>query len=154
MERAHRCNKRERIVTYEFADKKDLPAIQNLLQTCHLPANDLEAHLTHFVLAKEAEQVVGCIGMELQGPLLRSLAVDPEFRNQGIAGELSERLLVHAKEMGCKEIFLLTDTAAKFFAKAGFQKIEREQAPDKIRSHKQFTDLCPSSAVVMRKELL
>jgi amino-acid N-acetyltransferase len=96
---------------------------------------------------------VGCIGIELEGPLLRSLAVDPESRGKGIANGLCARLLQHAERQGIQEIYLLTDSAARFFEKIGFHKVARDDAPESIRKHKQFTTLCPSSAVVMRKSL-
>jgi amino-acid N-acetyltransferase len=60
---------------------------------------------------------------------------------------------MHAKELGAKEVFLLTDTAEKFFDKAGFQKMNRADAPARISEHKQLTQLCPSSAVLMWKQL-
>jgi amino-acid N-acetyltransferase len=138
---------------YGFACSDDLPAIRDLLRACHLPANDLEEHVEHFVVAKEADRLIGCVGLEIEGPLLRSLAVDPEFRNRGVAKELCDRLLAHAKEHGGKEIFLLTDSAAPFFVKTGFQRLDRNTAPSHIQQHKQLTELCPSSAVLMRKEI-
>jgi len=136
---------------YEFAKPKDLEAVAKLLLICKLPANDLEAH--EFIVARNGDGITGCIGLELQGPLLRSLAVDPAFRNQGIAGELCESLLSHAAKQGVSEIYLLTDTADRFFERIGFQRIDRNRAPESIRTHKQFTTLCHSSAIVMRKEI-
>ena len=136
---------------YEFAKPKDLEAVAALLNTCKLPANDLEAH--EFIVAVDENMIVGCIGMELEGPLLRSLAVDPANRKQGIAGELCARLLRHAGDQDVKNLYLLTDSADKFFERIGFQRINREDAPESVRTHKQFTELCPSSAIVMRKEI-
>jgi amino-acid N-acetyltransferase len=136
---------------YEFAQREDLKAISALLISCQLPDNDLEGH--PFIVAKTAGRMIGCIGLEMQGPLLRSMAVDPEFRNHGIAGELYRRLLEHAKTNQLSEIYLLTDAAEKFFERRGFEKIDRDEAPEWIRKHKQFTTLCPDSAVVMRIHL-
>jgi amino-acid N-acetyltransferase len=138
---------------YSFANQHDIREIGGLLERCGLPSNDLEAHLNHFIVAKREDSLVGCIGMEIQGPLLRSLAVDPAERNHGIANELTQRLLAFAKARGASEIYLLTETASMFFEKLGFQRINRENAPPNIRSHQQFTELCPSSAILMRKEL-
>ena len=134
-------------MTYEFAKPKDLAAVASLLELCKLPANDLEAH--DFIIAVNENRVVGCVGIELEGPLLRSLAVDPESRGKGIANGLCSRLLQHAERQGIQQIYLLTDSADRFFEKIGFQKVARDDAPEWIRKHKQFTTLCPSSAVVM-----
>jgi amino-acid N-acetyltransferase len=138
---------------YGTATKENLQSIVRLLETCELPGNDVGVHLDHFIVAKEADSVVGCIGLEKEGPLLRSLAVDPSYRNRGVAQHLCDQLLHHAKEQGVQEIFLLTTTAAKFFEKIGFERKDREEAPEKIRKSKQFTELCPSSAVLMWKRL-
>lgn len=138
---------------YGTATKEDLRSIVCLLETCELPSNDVDAHLHHFIVAKEADSLVGCIGREQEGPLLRSLAVDPSYRNRGVAQHLCERLLHHAKEDGAQEIFLLTTTAANFFGKIGFERKNREEAPETIRKNRQFTELCPSSAVLMWKKL-
>lgn len=134
-------------MTYDFAKPKDLAAVASLLELCKLPANDLEAH--DFIIAVDENRVVGCVGIELEGPLLRSLAVDPKSRGKGIANGLCSRLLQHAERQGIQEIYLLTDSADRFFEKLGFQKVVRDDAPEWIRKHKQFTTLCPSSAVVM-----
>jgi len=140
-------------MTYHSATTEDLQSIVRLLETCELPSNDVDAYLNHFIVAKEADSVIGCIGMEREGPLLRSLAVDPSQRNRGVAQHLCEELLLLAKKQGVQEIFLLTTTAAKFFDKIGFQRKDREEAPQSIRRNTQFTELCPSSAVLMWKKL-
>jgi amino-acid N-acetyltransferase len=138
---------------YDSATTEDLQSIVRLLETCELPSNDVDAHLYHFIVAKDAGSVVACIGMEKEGPLLRSLAVDPSHRNRGVAQQLCKQLLHHAKEQGAQEIFLLTTTAAKFFDKIGFALKDRKEAPESIRRNRQFTELCPSSAVLMWKKL-
>ena len=140
-------------MNYAFADAKDLDAIVSLLNRCKLPSNDLNEHLNHFIVAKEGDRLIGCVGLEPEGPLLRSLAVDPDHRGRGVARELCARLLAHARQKGAHEIYLLTDTASKFFDTAGFQRKDRKEAPERIAKHKQFTELCPSSAVLMWKEL-
>ena len=138
-------------IVYEFAKRVDLNEVSTLLKACELPDNDLEKH--KFIVAKNDGLIVGCIGLEIPGPLLRSMAVRPDFRNRGIAGELCKRLLKFAKKQHAGEIYLLTDSAEKFFEKNGWDKVDRETAPEWVRAHKQFTTLCPVSAVVMHKSL-
>ena len=85
--------------------------------------------------------------------LLRSMATDPVFRNNGIASALVAALFNYGKSQGLKEMYLLTETAESYFAKRGFQKISREQAPAAIKQSAEFSHLCPSTAVVMKKEI-
>ena len=85
--------------------------------------------------------------------LLRSMATDPAYRNNGIASSLVATLFNYGKSLGLKEMYLLTETAENYFAKRGFQKINREETPAAIRQSAEFSHLCPSTAVVMKKEI-
>lgn len=54
-------------------------------------------------------------------------------------------------ELQCS-IHLLTTTAADFFESRGFRRISKEQAPLEIRATREFSSLCPSTAVLMVKQ--
>jgi gamma-glutamylcyclotransferase (GGCT)/AIG2-like uncharacterized protein YtfP len=45
----------------------------------------------------------------------------------------------------------LTETAESFFARRGFQRVSRSQAPGWLLAHRQWQDQCPASAVLMRR---
>jgi amino-acid N-acetyltransferase len=142
-------------LSFEAAQEQDIPAIAQLLRSYSLPAEDFGPHLKHFIVARSNDEVLGCIGLEAQQTmgLLRSLAVKREFQKRGIARELCFRLEQKADSLGVRELFLLTTTAERFFANRGFQVWNRKDAPEWIRNNDQFTSLCPSSAVLMRKIL-
>ena len=78
---------------FRSADEK---ALRALLQREALPHQDLERHqLDHFLVAvDDGGRQMGVIGCEPLGPsaLLRSLAVDPEFRGLGVAAALVTEL--------------------------------------------------------------
>jgi amino-acid N-acetyltransferase len=61
-----------------------------LLSAEKLPVVDLPESLDNFIVAIVHNKVVGVAGIEVYGNygLLRSLAVCPDCRNAGIAGEL------------------------------------------------------------------
>jgi len=107
----------------------------------------------HRALSDLARQVVGCIALELVSGdgLLRSLAVSPDHRGQGIGDALCERLERHARETGIVRLCLLTTTAEEFFRRRGVLRIERSEAPPVIQSKREFSTTCPASAVLMRK---
>ena len=46
-----------------------------------------------------------------------------------------------------------TKTAAEFFARQGYQVIERSAAPQDMQGSEEFRSLCPSSATCMAKNL-
>jgi amino-acid N-acetyltransferase len=129
-----------------------LPAVKRLLEEAELPASDLtDAHLRHFF----AHGDDGVIGLELYPPvaLLRSLAVAPAAQGRGIGTALVQKAERHARSQGVTEIYLLTTTAARFFARAGYELIERGAAPQAIRDTQEFSSLCPASSALMRKRL-
>jgi amino-acid N-acetyltransferase len=137
------------------ATPRDAAEIEHLLEACGLPAADVVPHLSNFLLAKAGADLAGVIGLEPAGRfgLLRSLAVAPAFRNRGIAGALRARMEKRAVEQGIRSLYLLTTTAEPFFAAAGFARAGRDAVPAGIRATREFSSLCPESAVVMVKAL-
>ena len=142
-------------VTYAFAESGDESQIRELLIVSGLPEEDIHSHVAHFILAKISGTLVGCVGLEPAGEsaLLRSLAVLPDFRSRGVAGELCLRIAEHARSRGYRTLYLLTTTAPDYFQKRGYLPMERNEAPEGIRKTEQFRSLCPSSATLMKTSL-
>ena len=133
-----------------------LPAVRALLRQARLPAEDLsDAHVAHFIACGSEEALEGIVGLELYPPyaLLRSLAVAPLARGGGMGADLVIQAERHAGEHGACEIYLLTTTAERFFARAGYEPVPRSAAPSAIRQTSEFATICPSSAALMRKRL-
>ncbi|MEM4780772.1 MAG: arsenic resistance N-acetyltransferase ArsN2 [Halalkalicoccus sp.] len=134
------------------AGDADRPWIASLLEKSGLPTDLDGAEL--YVALVDGERV-DCGGFEIDGTdaLLRSIAVDPAARGEGYGREITERLCATAAERGVKRLSLLTTTAADFFEKRGFERVERGRVPDSIANTKQFTQLCPESATCMHRTL-
>ena len=131
-------------------------AVKQLLEEARLPTSDLtEAHLEHFLGCGENGALEGVVGLELYPPLalLRSLAVTSISRNRGLGATLLAEAERYARSREVKEIYLLTTTAERFFARAGYERIQREAAPQAIRETQEFSSLCPASSAFMRKRL-
>ncbi len=139
------------MITYLFADKNDLSNISLLLKESNLPFEDIEESGVHFIMAKENEQIVGCIGLEKYETdgLLRSFAVDRHFQGKGYGYELFNRLLVYAVQNGIQTLHLLTNTATDYFIKTGFRMERRSKAPEVIQNSREFKSICPSSSNYM-----
>ena len=58
-----------------------------------------------------------------------------------------------AGKLGPKDVYVLTETAAPFFATLGFLSVAREAAPPEIAATQQFSALCPAGAKLMRREI-
>lgn len=134
------------------AGTEDLPAITALLQANKLPIEDLDGQQLLWT-ATEAGVLAGVIGLEIYGRygLLRSMATRENCRNKGIAALLIAQLFDYAKENHLKEIYLLTETAEKYFSGKGFLAVTRDAVPEEIRGSGEFSHVCPASAVVMKR---
>lgn len=142
-------------IQIENARPEERESVVNLLKEADLLTEDLPDGLSKFLLAKQDGALVGVAGLELFGPvgLLRSVAVNPTHRGKGIAGQLVGQLLADADKRGLQEVYLITTTADHYFDRYGFAVVNREQVPDAIQQTRQFSGLCPSSAVVMKRNL-
>jgi N-acetylglutamate synthase-like GNAT family acetyltransferase/uncharacterized damage-inducible protein DinB len=134
----------------------DLPAVTRLLDDSGLPTSDVTPEkLRHFLVARRGGALVGVIGVEPLGDdgLLRSAAVAPGLRGQGLGVELVAALERRAREQGIGRLFLLTTTAEKFFRGRGYGSVARDAAPPAVRDTAEYRELCASTSVLMVKDL-
>ena len=135
----------------------DLPRIQPLLAAAGLPTSDLATvgDLRTWLLEAEG-RAVGAIALELHGNegLLRSLALAPEFRGQGLGRELVRRLEIEARALGLRRLTLLTETAEGFFRGIGYQRVDRAKVGAPLQLTAEFRMLCPASATCMSKNIV
>jgi amino-acid N-acetyltransferase len=133
----------------------DLEPIRELLSRHGLPADDIEPHLEHFLVAKDGSEIVGVAGLERYGEaaLLRSVCVSKTLQNQGIGARLLGAIEASAYSKGVRALYLLTIDAAPYFERRGFSTIARGAAPAQIRATHEFRTSCPASAACMHKAL-
>lgn len=143
------------MIEIERAGPEDLTAVLTLLGEAALPREGVAEHFAQFLVARDGGHVIGAVGVEPYGAsaLLRSLVVAPAFRDRGLGRALSERLLAQLSAGGVSRVFLLTESAAGFFAALGFKRIAREEADPAVRGSVEFTAACPETAVCMRLDL-
>lgn len=138
----------------EQARGSDLAGIRWLLECERLPTSDLNEHsLEGFLVCRDGIGVMGAVALEVfeSVALLRSLVVDREMRGEGIGSQLTKAAEALARRSGVQSIYLLTTTADEFFRRRGYRIIARCEAPVAIQSTALFSQLCPSSAVLMVK---
>ena len=141
--------------TIELATPADVDDVERLLSACQLPVDGVRGCLPNVLVAREDGRVVGSAAFETyrSGILLRSVAVDENYRGRGLGEALTEEAFVLACSKGATNAFLLTTTAVDFFPRFGFQSVSREEVPDDVKQSVEFTSACPASAVVMRARL-
>ena len=65
------------------------------------------------------------------GPWLACVLVEPEARGRGLAAQLIEAICAHASSLGIPRLYLHTHDQSAYYAKRGWQVLERFRAWDK-----------------------
>lgn len=140
--------------TLRPARPADLDAVKELLQTCKLAWNEVDRQFgAGFIVTETGEgRVIGVAGVEVYGPwgLFRSAAVDPAWRGQKLGAAMTWNRLDWARAQPLRGLFLLTETAAGYWPRFGFERIGRETAPALVRASPEWAGGCPATAVAMR----
>jgi N-acetylglutamate synthase-like GNAT family acetyltransferase len=119
----------------------DVPAIHSLVahyaaQGLLLPraAEEIRANIGHFIVQEQNSRVLSCLSLESYSADLaeiRSIAVDPENRGQGLGARLIVSALAEARRRGIARVFAVTH-APKFFERQGFAAATRHSLAEKI----------------------
>ena len=125
-----------------------------LIKENGLPVNDIHTGTQLFIM-EEGKDVIGTVAVEydFDNALLRSLSVKKDKTGEGLGGRLVDFIEDYVSQQGVINIYILTNTASKFFQKRGYETVPRENAPEFIRNTSEFSSVCPASAVFMKKEL-
>jgi amino-acid N-acetyltransferase len=95
------------------ATNENMAAVEALLAGAGLPLQGLADHFPDgYLVAERAGALVACAGLEVYGGsgLLRSVAVLPELRREGLGRVLVSELLDRARELRLDAVYLLTTT--------------------------------------------
>jgi len=138
------------------ATAADVGAIKALLDANALPTAGIDEHWRTFVVARDGGKLVACGGAEAYqfAALIRSIAVDSEYRDRGLGRRIVRQLLDRLASRGLREFYLLTTTAEDYFRKRGFKPIDRDEVHPQLLSSREFQDACPASATCMRLVML
>ena len=104
-----------------------------------------------YAVAESHGTVIGATGIEVHHDfgLLRSAVVVPPWRGKGVGEALTRDRIAWSRREGLQALYLLTNTAAEFFPRFGFIRVERTRAPNAIQASREFAETCCASAVVM-----
>ncbi len=142
------------VLRAEPARPHDLAGALALLRRSELALQDVAERWGHYFVVREDDgRVVAVAGLEVHGVhgLLRGVAVDPDYRGQGLAAALLAAALERAAKLELHHVFLLTTTARDYFARHGFSERRREDAPSDIRASWEFRSGCPATAFLMSR---
>ncbi len=123
------------------ARPEDASIARALLDRVGLPYPDLEAHLGELIVMRDEGQVIGCVATEMYGDsgLLRSLAVVPERRGEGLGWMLADAAVNRGRQRGARRMYLVSTMGTDFFAeKFGFKECDPEALTPGVRASSQF----------------
>lgn len=136
--------------------REDYDCLAKLLSENALLTDDLEGeNKKFFAFCDDEGWRMGVGGLELYGNvgLLRSFMTVSAHRGEGHGAKMIALLIAQAKALGAKTLYLFTENAAGFFAKQGFKKTDRDDAPNAIKSSDQFRLHCGDEAEMMKLDI-
>jgi amino-acid N-acetyltransferase len=125
-------------VAVRKAAMRDVPSILSLINSyaaagIMLPRTEFETseNIRDFSVACDGSALVGCAALHFYTPTtaeVRSLAVQPDAKQQGVGRSLVESLEKEAHASDLEAIFAFT-YVEQFFARLGFEVVERGELP-------------------------
>lgn len=137
------------------AETADMDAVRALLTGAGLPLDGIDEAFAHGVVAVADGVIVGAAAIEPYGAdgLLRSVVVEPGLRGTGIGGAVVAAAEAVAAGVGVRDLYLLTETATRWFPRLGYEVLDRAAAPDAIAGSVEFTVSCVDTGLLMHRRL-
>lgn len=131
----------------------DEGAITELLEAAGLSVANAP-DLRHTCLSFHGARAVGTISLDILGrhAVLRSLAVESEYRRQGRGRALCHYALADARDAGVSDVYTATETAADFFIALGFRVLPPTNVPAAISTHPS-TAHCPAATTWLHRSV-
>ncbi len=116
---------------------------------------DIYRNIREFFVCTDGDGTAGCAALQVAREDLaeiKSLAVDQSRQGRGVGTSLVNSCLDEARSMRIPTIFVLTREAG-FFAKFGFESVDKSELPQKIWSDcvvcQKFPD-CDEEAMILK----
>lgn len=127
-------NKQATSITITAATQTELPQIKLRLQNANMLWREIDDARVQFFLARRGATVLGFVGLEPDGSyaLLRSLFVEPKFRQHGVAAQLLAAVDGYARQHGWRGIFCFSTAAGAYFIKQGYAQVAVATAAQRV----------------------
>ncbi len=137
------------------ATEADVPAIEALLTDADLPLDGAATAFATGVVARAEGRIVGAAALEPYGEagLLRSVVVAADQRGSGVGREVVATAEALARDLGMRELYLLTETAVDWVPRLGYAPVDRAEVPEAVKESIEFRVLCADTGVAMRRSL-
>jgi amino-acid N-acetyltransferase len=146
---------KESRVRLRAAESADLDWARELIAALGLPVDGLNEQFGRGYVIAEIDGIpVGLGGVEVYGRygLLRSVGVTEKMQRGALGRAIVVDRMQWARTRGLRAVYLLTETAPGFFERLEFVRVDRESFPPEVKASKEFSEVCPDSAVAMKRE--
>ena len=144
------------LMPIERATPSDVPAVEALLAAAGLPLEGVAEALATGVVARDGDARRRGRGRGAIRPR-RPAAIASSWRSPGAAPASGRELVAAAEALardeGIRELYLLTETAADWFPRLGYEVVDREEARAAVGESIEFTMVCATTGVPMRRLL-
>jgi len=93
----------------------------------------LETEISNFYVLERENMLIGCgalyVSDNSKQAELACMAINPEYQSQGRGEKLFDHISKKAKELGLKQLFILTTQTSHWFAEQGFNKKSLQDLP-------------------------
>lgn len=96
--------------------------------------NEILPLIPQFLVIEHQGEIIGCVSLEIFSTELgevRSLAVNPDYKNQQLGAKLLLNIEDYARQLGLRKMMALT-YAEGFFHKYGYETVEMTSLPEKV----------------------
>lgn len=134
----------------------DVEAVEALLVDADLPLDDAAAAIASLgVVGREDGRIVAAAAIERydDAGLLRSVVVDANERGAGLGHQIVGAAEDLAREVGLRDLYLITETAVDWFPRLGYVVVDRAVATAAVGASIEFTTVCRDKGVPMHKRL-
>jgi amino-acid N-acetyltransferase len=90
--------------------------------------------IPQFLVVEDQSRVIGCVAIEIFSTELgevRSLAVDPDYKDRHLGEQLLLAVEAYARQLGLRKMMALTYIES-FFHKYGYETVEMTSLPEKV----------------------
>ena len=136
-------------------EEHDLPQIKDFLVRVGLSLAGVERHFPHFLKLVLDGDLVAIAGLELYNTegLLRSVAVIPEYRKSGLGDGLTKAIINRARSLGISDLYVVTDRAAGYFYRFGFQLVDLKEISPLLGLSEQLRSRCWENEICLHMKL-
>ncbi|MEK7151493.1 MAG: GNAT family N-acetyltransferase [Patescibacteria group bacterium] len=135
------------------ADERHRADINRLIKEAKIGSGlDQNEPIKNFWVVRKNNRIVACAGLDSHNnaSILTTLAVEREYRHQGIGASLIGHRLRVARQRGSKIVALITMYYHfNFYKRRGFKTCPRKNLPESIIDYSQFTSQRYKKCAVM-----